>query len=202
MPAVKEITDGTWSANIDTAGKDDALVGADSVSPGCAADHTAVGAARPAADSTVVVAAAGSSCHTTAADDKGLTDVHQAAYAAAAAGQVQAGVQLDDREHGDAENGEDAELHNNAATGWACCARYACRSTWQHMITFASIFATLYLCCIMCFNICVSIFCQGQHGHSAAQACAVGVPALLCLGINHIHSQTEPCFITLSLFCF
>lgn len=109
VPAVKEITEGPCSANIGTAGNADALAGAASVSPDCAADHNAVDAARAAAENTAVVVAA---------DNKGPTDVHQAASSAAAAGQVQAGVQLDDGEHGDEEDEQDAELRKvSDATG-------------------------------------------------------------------------------------
>ena len=34
------------------------------------------------------------------------------------------------------------------------------------------------------------------------RACPDGVPALLWLGIKHMHVQTAPCLIALSLFCF
>ena len=105
VPAVEETSDGPWSANRDTAGNAGAFVGAVSAVPNCAADHTAVAVAADAA------------FYTTTADDKGFSDVRQAASSAAAAGQVQAGVQLDG-EHGDDEEGQDAELHDvNSATG-------------------------------------------------------------------------------------
>ena len=113
MPAVEDITDGPWSANIGTAGSAASVAGPASVSPDCSADHAAVGAARPAAHHTALGVAAASACNTIAADDKGLTDVP-----AAAAGQVQADVQLDEGEHGGEEDGQDAELHKvDAGTG-------------------------------------------------------------------------------------
>ena len=114
VPAVEEITDGPWSANIGTAGNADAIARAVSAVTDCAADHNAVGAARAAADNTAVAVATG---------HKAPTDVHRAAASAAAAsaaaaGQVQAGVRLDDGEHGDEEDEQDAELRKvSAATG-------------------------------------------------------------------------------------
>ena len=116
--AVPAFAEGPLSANLGTAGNADGFAAI----PDCAAEHAAVGAdsvAAAAAPAAVVVssssAATNSACNMVIAGDEGLTDMHQAA---SCANQMQAGVQVEEEEHGDEEAGRDTEVHQvNGVTG-------------------------------------------------------------------------------------